>query len=275
MAILSASLPEQVAAALRSPFVPEVVRALDGAGGYLAEVWPQLQPSVETAGFLGSALYMVDMSLDAVEQVYEPVLSRASLLVGGLTADEIERIEAVLDLFHWLQPQLLLLLAALAEAWKQPRVGGAGRPESRQTSERERAHLAAEVELAPAHAGLLPEIVQALQLGAAPDLYRAVARWPRYLEAVWDELQHLSAYPSFRQRGRALYYYARSSSRFLSRPLEASRDGLKERGLSDADLDAAGVAIDDMLPAMATMMMHCTAMRVGLGMTAREVVGQR
>jgi hypothetical protein len=275
MAILSASLPEQVAAALRAPFVPGVVRALDGAGGYLAAVWPQLQPSVETAGFLGSALYMVDMSLDAVEQVYEPVLSRASLLDGGLAAVDIERIEAVLDVFHWLQPQLLLLLAALAEAWKRPRVGGEGRPEPRQGSERERAHLAAKVELAPAHAGLLPEIVRALQLEAAPDLYRAVAGWPRYLEAAWDELQHLSAYPPFRQRGRALYYYARSSSRFLARPLEASRNGLRERGLSDADLDAAGAAIDGMLPTMATMMMHCTAMRVGLGITEREVVGQR
>ena len=76
----------------------------------------------------------------------------------------------------------------------------------------------------------LPEVAATLQLAAPPELYRAAARWPRYLDTSWGELQHLSAYPLFRQRGRALYYYARSSSRFLAQPLEASREGLRGAG---------------------------------------------
>ena len=266
------SIPEEMAAALRSPFVPEVFTKLGEAGRYLEVVWPQLRPSVETAGIVGSALYMADMALDAVEAVYEPLLDRASLVAGGLGADELHEVEALLDVFQWVQPQELLICAALAEAWENPRVGGQGRPDPRVTSERELAHLNTRVELPPPSIGVLPEVAEALQIEAAPELYRAMARWPRYLEPVWDELQHMAAYPDFRRRGRALYFYARSSSRFLARPLEASRETLAAQGLSDEELGRVSATLDASLPALATMMMHCCAMRVGLGITAREVV---
>ncbi len=270
---MSASrLAESAAEALRSPFVPRPLLDLASCGAYLALVWPQLAPSVETAGFVGSALYMVDMALDAVESVYQPILSRQSLLGGALTEADLAQLETTLDTFHWVQPQVLLLLAALAEGWDAPRVGGQGKPEPRQTSAREARHLATSIDFASDEAGPLPEVREALQIAATPDLYRAIAVWPGYLQAAWDELQHLVAYPLFRQRGRALYFYARSSSRFLAQPIEVSRDALLARGAQAADLDRAHAVIEAALPAMATMMMHCCAMRVGLGLTEREVV---
>ena len=123
-------------------------------------------------------------------------------------------------------------------------------------------------------AGLLPEIATTLQLERPPELYRAAAVWPAYVHAAWDELQHLVAYPDFRRRGRALYYYARSSSRFLAQPLEASREALRKGGVADAELDGVWSTIEGALPALATMIMHGCAMRVGLGIRAREVVKQ-
>jgi len=266
-------LDGEIARALRAPFVPSMVGVLAReAPAYLEAVWPQLAPSVDTAGFLGSALYMVDMALDAVEEVYHPILSRESLLGGALDATDLDALEGVLDAFHWVQPQVLLMLSALAEGWEQPAVGGQGRPEPRETSEREARHLETSVEFASAGAGPLPEVAEALQLAAPPDLYRAVAVWPGYLSVAWEELQHLVAYPLFRQRGRALYFYARSSTRFLARPIEVSRTGLEAAGVPAAELDAARAILDAALPTLATMMMHCCAMRLGLGMTTREVV---
>ncbi len=266
-------LVDAAAQALRAPFVPTPLARLAECTSYFDLVWPQLAPSVATAGFLGSALYMSDMALDAVEDVYQPILSRESLLGGALTTADLAQLEHVLDVFHWLQPQLLLLLAALAEGWDSPRVGGQGRPDPRETSEREASHLAVPVEFASEQAGPLPEVREALQVTSVPDLYRAVAVWPGYLRVAWDELQHLGAYPLFRQRGRALYFYARSSSRFLAAPIEVDRASLLARGASPDDLDRARAVIDAELPATATLMMHCCAMRVGLGLAEREVVG--
>ncbi|MCY4456303.1 MAG: hypothetical protein OXC56_08355, partial [Chloroflexi bacterium] len=267
------ALVAAITAGLRTSFVPSVVHQLADIEGFLDAVWPQLAPSVDTAGFLGSALYMADMALGAVEEVYdEPTLSRESLLAGGLSEADLDRVIAVLDVFHWLQPQLLLLLAALAEAHDAPSVGGQGRPEPREPSEREQAHIDTPVELASPQAGLLPEVPVELQLDAPPDLYRAIAVWPGYFDAVWDELQHLVAYPLFRQRGRALYFYARSSSRFLAVPLLADDAAMREAGMRPEDIARARTIVDRELSAVSTMMMHCTAMRLGLGLREREVV---
>ena len=264
--------PDHVASALRSPFVPEAVTDLARAGGFLDAVWPQLASSVDTAGFRGSALYMADMSADGVEEVYRPVLSRDSLLAGALSTDELDGLVAVLDAFHWIQPQVLLLVAALSEAMAQPSVGGQGRPEPRDLAEREREHLATTVDLVSGSGPPFAQMSEVLGVDSSPQLYRAVAVWPSYLDAVWEELQHLAAYPDFRRRGRALYFYARSSTRFLAQPLHADPEALRERGMADADIDAARNALDRTLPVLATMMMHCSAMRVGLGITTREVV---
>ncbi|MSP21946.1 MAG: hypothetical protein EXR66_02825 [Dehalococcoidia bacterium] len=266
------TLVEQAARVLRMPFVPAPLLELARCGDYFALVWPQLAPSLETAGFLSSALYMADMALDATEAVYQPILTRASLLDGALDAEDLVTIARVLDVFHWYQPQLLLALSALAEGWDTSRVGGQGRPDPREDSARERLHLATVVDLASHRAGPLPDIAAAMQVDVAPDLYRAVAVWPGYLQVAWEELQHLVTYPLFRQRGRALYFYARSSTRFLASPIEVSWEALLGRGARADDLERAKAVLDDALPALAMMMMHCCAMRVGLGLTAREVV---
>lgn len=264
---------DEIATAFRSPVTPELFAALRAdAPAYLAHVWPVLLASIDTAGFLGSALYMADMALDACEEVYEPVLSRDAFLEAGVTAGDLQAVEAVLDVFHYLQPQALLAGAALAEAFDRPSVGGQGRPDPRQPRDREQLHLATNVPRAPADASVLPQVVELLQVPEAPALYRAVATWPAYLEAAWEELQHLGAYPDFRRRGRALYYYARAGARFLAQPLAANPDALRGAAVPDVEIEAAEAIIDPALPQLAMMMMHCTAMRLALGHTEREVV---
>ena len=263
----------RIAEAFRSPVAPELFDSLRrDAPTYLAHVWPVLATSINTAGFLGSALYMADMALDACEAVYEPVLSREGFVEAGVGLEELSAVEAVLDVFHYLQPQALLAGAALAEAFERPSVGGQGRPDPRELREREQRHLTTAVSLAEPGASVLPEVVELLQVSEAPALYRAVASCPSYLEAAWEELQHLGAYPDFRRRGRGLYYYARSGSRFLAEPLEANGEALRASGVSEAEIELARAIVDGAVPTLATMMMHCTAMRLGLGHAEREVV---
>lgn len=266
------ALTEEVRVALRSPVVPTEITRLAGAGDYLRVVWPRIRGVTETAGFLGSALYMTDMALDAVEEVYEPVLTRPDLLGAGATDDELRDLAEVIDIFHYVQPQVLLICAALAEAMGRESVGGYGKPDPREPSEREARHLTATMTLAEDDTPPLPEVTKALGLSKPPDLYRAAAAFPTYLRPAWEELQHLAAYPDFRRRGRGLYFYARSGARFFPEPLHADEAALHEAGLSDETIQAARAALDESLPALAMMMMHAEAMRLSLGIADREVV---
>ncbi len=261
----------EIAAAFRSPLVPELFERLEATPTYLVHVWPVIAASVDTAGFLGSALYLADMALDAVEEVYEPVTDRAAL-GEVLTSDTVAAVDAALDVFHYLQPQALLAGAALAEAFDRPEVGGAGRIEPRTLRPREQAHLEADLPSVTTAAPLLVEVTETLQLQEPPQLYVVLGNWPLYLEASWDELQHLAAYPDFRRRGRALYYYARSGARFLAEPLRADADALRAAGIDDAEIAEARAIVDASVPVLATMVMHCTAMRLALGHAEREVV---
>jgi hypothetical protein len=263
----------EIAEAFQSPIAPDLFEQLRrDAPNYLAYVWPVLATSIDTSGFLGSALYMADMAFDACEEVYEPVLSREGFVTAGVTIEALSDVEAVLDVFHYLLPQALLAGAALAEAFERPSVGGQGRPNPRELREREQHHLATKVLLAEPGASVLPQVAELFQAPEAPALYRAMASWPSYLEAAWEELQHLGAYPDFRKRGRGLYYYARSGSRFLSVPLVANAEELRASGVSGAEIEIARGIVDAVVPTMATMLMHCTAMRLALGHVSREVV---
>lgn len=273
MAMNGRELAVDAAETMRSPLVPVTLERLAALDGYLEAVWPQLRASVDTAGFLGSALYMTDMALDAVEEVYQPILSPESLLNGALDHEQLSQLIAVTDVFHWMQPQLLLLCAALAEAFERPSVGGEGRAEPREPSQREQVHLATAVALASATASPLPQLAELLGMSEPPELYRAVAVWPGYLAVAWEELQHLAAYPDFRRRGRALYFYARSSARFLAQPLRADAQALAAAGVPAEAIEQARTILGDALPGLATMMMHCCAIRTGLGQRQREVVG--
>jgi hypothetical protein len=255
--------------------VPAVFEALARCDGYLAIVWPQLAPSVETAGFRDSALYLADMALEAVAAELEPALTREALRVAGLGAHALEAVVATLDVFQWVTPQTLLLCAALAEAAEQPRIGGEGRPEPRATVPRETAHLAMPIVLAPLDTPPLPAIALALQLAEAPELYRALAALPdgtgpAYLALAWAETQHVAVFPALRRRGRALYYYARSAARFLAQPLAADAAALAVAGLAPEAFVTARAVLAEALPATATMLIHCAALRVGLGLTGRE-----
>ncbi|HWO93373.1 MAG TPA: halocarboxylic acid dehydrogenase DehI family protein, partial [Dehalococcoidia bacterium] len=130
--------------ALRTPFTPGLIRSLAQWPAYLAYVWEQLRPSIETAGFRGSAQYLAAMAREAVDQFYEATYARNTLLDSGLSEFDIETIAGGLEVLHLTNPQCLLIAGALTEALERPRVGGMGRPEPRDISEEERRILAYE-----------------------------------------------------------------------------------------------------------------------------------
>ncbi|MEE2875739.1 MAG: halocarboxylic acid dehydrogenase DehI family protein [Chloroflexota bacterium] len=255
--------------AFRVSFVPEVFVRLAEFPNYFRHVWPQLVPSIETVGFLKSALYMADMALDAAQDVYEPVLDHDAYWPE--TAVDQESLRLAVDLFHYVQPQLLLVLAGLAEAFDREEIGGYGSVEVRPRTKREDTHFAT---------GLIfsdqfsegADIRGVLGTSRVPDIYRSTGEFPNFVELFWQEVKELHSYPDFRRRSRGLYYYARSATKFLANPIRASEADLLKLDLEVQDILVLRELIDDELLQTAVMMMHAECMRIVLGDTAREVV---
>ncbi len=262
---------DEARASMRAPFTPALFRTLGRWPAYLELVWPQLRPSVETAGFRGSAQYLAAMAREAVDQFYEPVFGPESLRQAGLTDADLAGIAATLEVLHLTNPQALLLAGALTEAIERPRVGGQGRPEPRDLSDEEARiaayewRMAEEAELPPAVRALADDVKTILGLPFLTDDFRALARWPAFLEQAWAELRELRVYKLFRQRGRGLYFYARSSSRFLAQPLEANAERLRAAGLTDGDIDGVADALRMFCGVLPNHMMNTAAMQHALG----------
>jgi hypothetical protein len=88
---------------------------------------------------------------------------------------------------------------------------------------------------------------------------------------VWLEIRELQAYPEFRRRARALYYYSKSGSRFLASPLAANDFVLGELVTAE-EISKIRDCLEEELLQTATMMMHVEAMRLVIGINTREVV---
>ena len=104
----------------------------------------------------------------------EPVLTAGDWFVAVAPATELDRVDATLDVFHYLQPQALLAGAALAEAFDRSAVGGRGRADVRELRDRERTHLATAIAEPPSGGPQLAAIADTLGY-----------EWPRLIDQ-WD-----------------------------------------------------------------------------------------
>ena len=257
--------------ALRLPFTPALFRTLARWPSYLEHVWPQLVPAVETSGFRGSSLYLGAMAREAIDQFYEPGFDPESLTDSGVSDASIPSIVGMLEVLQFANPQSLLLAGALAEGLEKPTVGGMGRPEPRELTELE-ARVRVYPWRAPEEADLpadlrdtLEDVKTILGLPFLTDDFRAIACWPPLLEQSWAELRELRVYKLFRQRGRALYYYARSSAKFLAQPISVSRERLAEIGLSGDDIHDIGEVLRMFCGILPNHIMNNAAMLLAFG----------
>lgn len=180
---------------LRTTWVPLPIRALATRQEALKPIWQQLRPNLLTRACEESAddlrTHLATAAVELGTPLIEPVL-----LAEGLDVDAIDEVREVVDAFHYVNPKLLVLLAALVEASRGQVVGGAHLSppllESFQPG-----NIPDEmpdiVPLPEEPGGLTGEIFHAILETthlpvATPDL-RVLGRWPHLLEAAWPALK--------------------------------------------------------------------------------------
>jgi len=181
---------ELVTRKMRVGRVPVLFKAL-AAEKALFPCWNALRPAIRVRAFEEAADDLRARAVRAAVDLGCPLIE-TQLEWAGYDLDEIDEIRGQVDIFHYINPKLLMATCVLAEAL-QGGTGGVSRgPRGEQRVPRGVPQDMDPIELVPedSNGGLAKAfrgIRAHLGLGLIPDDFRALGRWPKYLELAWAD----------------------------------------------------------------------------------------
>lgn len=225
---------------LQVPFVPWPFRALAVYEKFFTAMWEDLKPTI-TSQLEDAADELRSWLVERLPQAL-PGLGgdhRARLGEKKLSQGQIERIQGQVHVYHYLDPKLTLLMAALHEALS-------GKPVGVQsivvwpTSKGVPAFMprVGRVELAQASgavAKIFVELQRLLELPTVPDEYRTLAQWPEYLELAWQKLRQVLQSEGYSQLLEELRGHIADELKGFRRRLDLSAEELSQRGLDEQE----------------------------------------
>lgn len=202
---------------LRVSGINLIFRIWAGQKNFLPELWRSFRPNAETRAFEE----MADrLRADSV---------RAAAAVGRLQAAESAplgdsqafQLDAALDLYHYINPKLLLMASAAVMALEGQAIGrgadGAGveRIERGIPARMYPMEMVSEKPDDKALRDLFEDIKQTLSLQSINSDYRTLALWPTYLFVLWSRLAPFVKRPEYERATRVLREASREYVRAL------------------------------------------------------------
>src|SRR3569833_1008818 len=209
----------EVRQSLRGTGVNLVFRTWASYPKFLPAAWDALRPNVETTAFEQAS---DTLRTEAVRQA-QSLASPGSLATDGWGESRAHQIRAALELYHSINPKLLVLACAVRQALQ----GETGtRPADVKAEPAPRGEPArmypmemeAQKPADKAVRRLFKDIQKTLTLPSINSDYRTLALWPDYLAAAWQRLKPICQSPAFAQAGTQLREQAQALARQLPYP---------------------------------------------------------
>ncbi|HET9751995.1 MAG TPA: hypothetical protein VFP52_03505 [Myxococcales bacterium] len=187
---------ELVTRKLRVGRVPLLFKAL-AAEKALVPCWSSLRPAIRVRAFEEAADDLRARAARAAVELGCPLIE-TQLEWAGYDVDEIDEIRGQVDIFHYLDAKLMMAAAVLSGALDGG-VGGVSK--GARAEQRVSRGVPADmdhIELVPedgngAPAKTFRSVRTHLGLGLVPDDFRALGRWPKYLEIAWADARKRDA----------------------------------------------------------------------------------
>lgn len=198
---------------------------------FLPAMWDALRPNLETRVFETVADRVRSEAITAAAAM--PRLNA----IDSLQLGESQRyqIRAALDLYHHINPKLLVLTSAVRLALDGEKIGG-GTAQHVERIERGEPPNIYPMEMVAAKpdderlSDLFDDIVKTLELSTINSDYRTLGLWPDYLNAAWSKLKPLVRDPAYPQASDALRETARAAARQLPFAFDLSRERVAALG---------------------------------------------
>lgn len=212
-------------------------RTWAGYEKFFPVMWDAMRPTVETRAFE-----------EAADQVRAEA-ARAAETLGRLDAasqvqlgeSQAYQIKAALDLYHYVNPKLLVFTSAVKLALNgDHQARGESRVGTLELIERGVPARMYPMEMVSADpdderiSRLFADIKETLSLSSINSDYRTLALWPDYLETVWGKLKPVNKREEYKHSSDRLREAARDLARALPLPISLTRRRVKELG-EDAD----------------------------------------
>jgi hypothetical protein len=224
---------ELVTRKLRIGRVPVIFRAL-AAEKALLPCWQALRPAIRVRAFEEAADDLRARAARSAVDLGCPLIE-TQLEWAGYDLDEIDEIRGQVDIFHYVDAKLLMMAAALFQAL-QGGVGGAklgARAMQRvpRGVPQDMDHIELVSEEATGGLGKVFRSIRAhVGLGLVPDDFRALGRWPKYLELAWDDARERDVDPRASIALQELRSQADEAARQLPVRVVVSDDALRAAG---------------------------------------------
>ena len=220
-----ARLYDDMRATMRSTFVPTVVRALAVHPWYLAAAWTALKPNFSTVAAESIAGELRVACVERLKTLTGPPRPPAIALPEPTRAE----IRAVLEAFFYVIPKFVVGVTALHEAWRGHPLPGRVSTGPVRTLPRGAPASMPSIPLVAADTqdprlrGIFEGARLMLGRPEVPTLYRALARWPDYLEAVWESIADPRLLAGYRAAVPSLIQKVAAGSRSFPCPVSLDR----------------------------------------------------
>lgn len=211
---------------------------------FFAEAWQRFSPSAKTRFFEGASDRMRCSSCVHMEKSFFIAGQSARLQEIGYSSREIAQIRTVLDIFDYGNPKYLIFATAIKEGLMTGRSFGGSA---------EAAHDSVpllptcQIDTIPVmveehHAGgalsdVYADIKRTLQLPFINSDYKAMARWPSYLEQAWAAVKRCIDTPAYHAARLDVHRQALAAVDALPFAYRMSRADALRAGLNEAEIE--------------------------------------
>ena len=232
---------ELVTRKMRVGRVPLLFKAL-AAEKALLPCWGALRPAIRVRAFEEAADDLRARAARSAVDLGCPLIE-TQLEWAGYDVDQIDEIRGQVDVFHYLDPKLLMVVSVLAEALSG---GVGGVPRGARGEQRVPRGVPQEmdpIELVSEEAnGALAKVFRGIRahlgLGHIPDDFRALGRWTKYLELAWSDARKRDDEPAARAALKELWRQAEDAARQLPIRVEVPEAALRAAGADPARVRA-------------------------------------
>ena len=259
---------EEITASLGFAVVNVIFRAFAKYPPLLRLQWEVLKPNALTQDFFDKTEVIRRQAAASVKEHLTVADYRAMLRMGGLSDDTIKGIKATLDFFLYGDPFLLLMVSCLQSALSGKPLRGKPwahlLPQYTHPTRSFRVPLVEMTEADPDLQTVYREIQKTTDLPFVPSDYRALGRWPHFLQLAWEDWKKKIATSAYQREVRRLDKLALALAEDLPFAVALNSQVLRKTGFTPsqiADILATVDLFQGLLPGLIT---NVAAFKIGL-----------